>query len=187
MKRVSLLIVSLLSCAVSAVAQRGEPTPQRPEPNLATVYVYRLDEDTIVANFFLWLKKTRPVYFGERAGGLKRENRRIASLRNKEYFMMRLPPGTYVFDTRLMHGHLELNVVAGSAYYLWVDQGNDCGDNGDTTFGLPTCADRSASVEVVSPARWAADSPRLKPVERGDVKDRRLVIIPPGAPSNSGT
>jgi hypothetical protein len=189
MRRITLLIMSLLICAGSAVAQGSQPAPSRQtqETSLATVYVYRLDEDMVVANFFLWFRKTRPVYFSERSSaGLKRKNREIAALRNKQYFMLRLAPGTYIFDTRLMSGHLELNVAPGRTYYLWVDQGYDCGDDDDSTIGPPSCEDRSASVEIVSPERWAKDGPRLKPIERGDVKDRGLVIIPPGPPSNIG-
>jgi hypothetical protein len=189
MLRFTLLIVSLLICVGNAVAQGSQPAPTRqiPEQRLATVYVYRLDEDMVVANFFLWFRKTRPVYFSEGpSASLRRKNRKIAALRNKQYLMLRLPPGTYVFDTRLMRGHLELHVVADGEYYLWLDQGNDCGDEDNDMIGPSTCEDRGASIKSVLPERWAKDRSMLKPIKSGDVEDRRLVIIPSGTPSNNG-
>jgi hypothetical protein len=176
-------------CTGSSVGQERPPAPasQLPEQGRATVYVYRLDEGVIVANLFLWFRKTRPVYFSERSGaGLKRKNRKIAALRNKQYFMLRLPPGKYVFDTRSMRGHLEMDVVAGGEYYLRVDQGNDCPSEDPNMIGPPTCEDRNASIESVPPERWGRDMPMLKPISSGGVKDRGLVIIPPGQPSDNG-
>ena len=184
----TLLILSLLICIGSSVGQEHPPAPapQLPEQSPATVYVYRLDEGVVVANLFLWFRKTRPVYFSERlTGGFKRKNRKIAALRNKQYFMLRLPPGKYIFDTRLMWGHAELDVAAGGEYYLRLDQGNDCGSEEPGRIGPPTCEDRSASIERVSPERWAKDMTMLRPIKRGDVKDRGLVIIPPDMPSNN--
>ncbi len=185
----TLLTLSLLMCIGSSVGQEHPPAPasQLPEQCLATVYVYRLDEGVVAANLFLWFKKTRPVYFSERlSAGLKRKNRKIAALRNKQYFMLRLPPGKYIFDTRLMWGHAELDVAAGGEYYLRLDQGNDCPSEYPGMIGPPTCEDRSASIEGVSPERWAKDMATLRPIKSGDVKDRGLVIIPSGTPSNNG-
>src|SRR5215208_6668216 len=117
----TLLIPSLLMCIGSSVGQEHLPAPasQLPGQSLATVYVYRLDEGVVVGNLFFWFRKTRPVYFSERlSAGLNRENRKLAALRNKQYFMLRLPPGKYIFDTRLMRGHVELDAAAGGEYYL---------------------------------------------------------------------
>jgi hypothetical protein len=176
----ALLMLSFLICTGSIVGQERTTAPasQLPQQGLATVYVYRLDEDGVVTNFFFWFRKTRPVYFSERPGGLKRKNREIAALRNKQYFMMRLRPGKYIFDTRSMWRHLELEVVAGGEYYLWVDQGCDCGydDSSDEN--------RNAAIVSVSPERWRNAISALKPIKSGDVKDRQVVIIPPGPPPN---
>jgi hypothetical protein len=150
------------------------------------VYVYRLDDGVVVTNFFFWFRKTRPVYFSERLGaGLKRKNREIAALRNKQFFMVRLPPGKYILDTRSMWGHLEIDVVAGGEYYLWVEQGNDCPSEDPNMIGSSTCDSRNASIVSVSPERWGKDMSVLEPIRSGDVKDRSLVIIPPGPPSNT--
>ena len=143
----------------------------------------------VVSNLFFWFKKTRPVYFGERPGpGPGQKTRKIAALRNKQYFMLRLPPGKYVFDTQSMRGHLEIAVAAGTEHYLRVDQGNDCGDDDDvvhTDVSNP-CEDKNASIESVPPERWSRDSRALKPIKSGDVRDRGLVTVPPGAPMTSG-
>jgi hypothetical protein len=186
----TLLILCLLMRIWSSVGQGRPPVPapQLPGQGLATVYVYRLDEGVVVTNLFLWYRKTRPVYFSEQpSAGLKRKNRKIAELRDKQYFMLRLPPGKYIFDTRSMRGHLEMDVVAGGEYYLWVDQGNDCADDeGDIPTAVANpCESRNASIVSVPPERWREAMSKLKPIRSGDVRDRRLVIIPPGLQSNN--
>lgn len=181
----TLLILSLLICTGSGIAQEHPPAPasQSSEQGLATVYVYRLDEGIVVLGFLI---KTRPVYFSERAhAGSKRKNRKIAGLKNKHYFMLRLPPGKYIFDTRLMWDHLELEVAAGGTYYLRLDKGDDCPSEDPGIIGPPPCVSRSASIERVLPERWGKDMSVLKPIESKDVKERRLVIIPPGPPADN--
>ncbi len=184
MRSIALIILSWLICAGSGVAQ-GPPsgaTSQTSHQDLTTVYVYRYDEGTVVLGFLI---KTRPVYFNDRSGsGPKPENIKIAGLRNKRYFVLRLPPGKYNFDTRLMWGRLELEVAAGSEYYLRLDQGNDCPSEDPAYAYLPpTCEDRTASIHPVSRERWEKDKSVLDPIKSGDVKDRRLVIIPTGPPT----
>jgi hypothetical protein len=182
----TLLILCWLMGSGSIVGQPQAPVSatQSPDPGLATVYVYRLDESAVASNLFFWFKKTRPVYFSERLGGVKRKNRTIASLRNKQYFMVRLPPGKYIFDTRATYGNLELDVVAGLNYYLWVDQGSDCPDSDSIGF---QCDSRNASVVIATVDRWQMATFQLKPIKSGNVKDRQLVIVPPGPPSRKSS
>ncbi len=190
MRFFTLTILSLLMGIGNCVGQAQPPAlaSQSPEQGHATVYVYRLDDGLVVSNVFLWFKKTRPVYFSERLGdGVKRKHRKIAALRNKQYFMLRLPAGKYVFDTRMMWGNFELDVVAGGEYYLWVDQGNYCTtEDPMMMMGTTNCETRSASINSVPPERWGKAMSVLEPIRSGDVKDRKLVIIPPGPPSNLG-
>ena len=189
-RRLTLSIMSLLICTGVGTAQEqpSAPSGQLSEQGLATVYVYRLDEGVVAANLFLWFKKTRPVYFREHlSDGPKQKNKKIAALKNKHYFILRLPPGKYIFDTRLMWGNLKLEVAAGGEYHLRLDQGNDCpSEDPDYWFVQSTCESRSAAIERVSPERWRADMSALKPIKRGEVKDKRLVLIPSGPPSNGG-
>ncbi len=189
MKFFTLTILFLLMCSGKCLGQEQPlaPASQLPEQGHATVYVYRLDHGLVVSNVFLWFKKTRPVYFSERSDNEpKRKNRKIAALRNKQFFMMRLPAGKYVFDTRMMWGHLELEVVAGGEYYLWVDQGYNCPTEDPSMMGTTNCEGRSASVSSVPPEQWEKDKSVLQPIRSGDVKDRKLVIIPAGQASKIG-
>src|SRR5215831_5430823 len=170
---VGLAGLCLLICIASIAGQERTTATASPlpPPELATVYVYRRDEGGVVTSLFLPFKKTRAVYFSERLGGIKRKNRKIAALRNRQYFMMRLPPGKYIFDTAGMWKHLELDVVENGKYYLWVDQGCDCGYEDSTE------DDRNAEIVSVSAERWGWAIPSLQPIKNGDVKDRRVVIV----------
>ena len=188
MKFFNLLILSLLMCIGSGVGQEHPPAPvsKLPEQGFATVYVYRLDEGNVVTNLFLWFKKTRSVSLSEQSSARhKQKSRKIAALRNKQYFMLQLPSGKYIFDTQSMWGNLKIDVVAGGEYYLRVDQGNDCPSEDPTMIGASTCESRNASITSVPPERWVNDSPVLQPIRSGDVKDRKLVIVPPGSPFNN--
>ena len=182
-QRLILLIVSLLICigVVTAQQQPSAPGSQSSKQGLATVYVYRRDEGVIAANFFLWFKKTRPVYFREYlSDGSKQKNKKIASLKNKHYFILRLSPGRYIFDTQ-MAGNFKLEVAAGAEYHLRLDQGNDCPEEDSGYSPLPSgCQSTNASIVRVSPERWMQEMSVLKPIKSGDVKDRKLVIIPTG-------
>jgi hypothetical protein len=168
----------LLLCAGIGRAQATAPSPAS-NKDLATVYVYRLD-DGIVA--FWFLSKTLPVYLGERANTRDEQKKiKIAMLKNKRYFMVRLPPGKYTFDTRLMRGHLDLEIAAGGEYYLRLDRGNDCLDEDSNYTSIPNpCVDANPSVMSVPSERWRAEKLKLKPIKAGDVKERKLVIIPSG-------
>jgi hypothetical protein len=174
-----LLLMLLLLCGGAARAQQVSVAGSS-DKDLATVYVYRLDEGTVVLGF---LSKTLPVYLGERDKAVGQQKKiKLAGLKNKRYFMLRLPAGRYVFDTRLMWGHLNLEVAAGGEYYLRLDRGNDCpSEDPDYNYLPSTCVDRNPFVESVSPAQWSEEMTRLKPVTAGDVKERKLVIIPPKA------
>lgn len=188
-QRLTLSIMSLLICTVVGTAQEqpSAPSSQLSEQSLATVYVYRLDEGVVVANLFFWFRKTRPVYFREHLSDEpNQKNKKIAALKNKHYFILRLPPGKYIFDTRLMWGNLKLEVAAGGEYHLRLDQGNDCPDeDSDYTTIQSPCQSKNASIERVSPEQWRKDMSVLKPIKSGEVKDRRLIIIPTGPPSNN--
>lgn len=172
------LIALILLCGLLAQAQEAAPksAPQLSEKEFGTVYVYRKDYDVVV----LWfLTKTLPVYFTEDAGV---KQRKIAGLRKKSYFMLRLPPGDYFFDTTRMRGKLKLEVAAGGEYYLRLDQGQDCPSN--DCMGPSDCEDRNPSVEIMSPERGRQEILKVKPIQPKHVRDRKLVIIPPGQPAN---
>ena len=178
------LVMLLLLCAAGGHAQDSAPSPATPLPekNLATVYVYRYDYDIVFPG--LWfLTKTLPVYFAE--GSYPRiKLRKIAGLRNKRYFVMRLSPGTYSFDTTGMAGKLKLEMVAGNEYYLRLDRGEDCGDETDI-FGNKTCEDRAAAVYLEPPEQARIEMQKVKPIKPNNVQDRKLVIIPSATPSNN--
>ena len=179
-RQASFLVTLLLFCAGIGRAQETPPSPAPPasDKDLATVYVYRLD-DGIVALWFL--SRTLPVYLGERVNTRSEQKKKIAMLKNKRYFMVRLPSGKYTFDTRLMRGHVDLEVAAGGEYYLRLDRGNDCIDEDyNYTSVANPCVDSNPSVMSVPSERWSADKLKLKPIKVGDVKDRKLVIIPLG-------
>ncbi|MBV9960150.1 MAG: hypothetical protein JO360_17120 [Acidobacteria bacterium] len=184
--RVGLVCLWLLLCACAACAQQGSASAAAVtgDKELATVYVYRLDEGTVVLKF---LSKTLPVYLGEREqDGDVGKKLKLAGLRNSRYFMLRLRPGKYVFDTRLMWGHLNLEVAAGQEYYLRLDRGNDCPSvDPDDKYLAPisTCEDRNPFVESVTPGRWSEAMKLLKPVTAKEVGERQLVIIPPDTSS----
>lgn len=181
MRSIKFIVLTTFALSIfigTAVGQTSSLDAQEEDQNLATIYVYRRDEGVTAGNFFFWFRKTRPVYFREKLDvAPAQKNRKIASLRNKQYFVMRLPKGKYIFDTRLSD-NLELDVVSGGEYYLWVDQGNDCPEEDGYMIGPPSCASSSAAVVPVSAERWKRDLRVLKPIKRGDVKDRKLVIIP---------
>lgn len=181
----ALLILSLQVCIGTTFSQppRRAAPAQLHENGLATVYIYRFDEDTVVSNLFFWFIKARPVYFGDPPSqGAKPSYRKIAALRNKEYFLMRLPARTYIFKTRSMWGRLEIDLAAGFEYHLWVDQGKDCPTE-DPTWGPPSCEDRTASITKVTSDRWLEHKTSLRPIRNKQAKDRSLVLIPPASPS----
>jgi hypothetical protein len=171
------LLTLLLLCAALAHAQETAPRVTEKEP--ATVYVYRFDYDWMIPWIF---NKTLPVYFTEGKGA---KQRKIAGLRRKRYFMLRLPPGSYFFDTRLMRGKLKLEAVAGGEYYLRVDQGTDCPNNGGCDSS--DCTDRNPSVELMPLERAREEMLKVKPLKPNNVQDHKLVIIPPEKPAVNQT
>ena len=177
---VGLLGTLLLLCTPFGCAQEiaASPVPQASQTNLATVYVYRLDEG--IPGFW-FLMKSLPVYLGERINTRNNQKKtRIAMLKNKRYFMVRLTPGKYLVDTRWMWGRLELEVAAGSEHYLRLDRGNDCPSEDSNITSIPDpCEASDPFVMSVPKERWRAERIKLKPIKAGDVKDRKLVIIPP--------
>ena len=175
------LVTLLLLCAGIARAQVTLPSsaPATPDKNLATVYVYRLDEG--IPGFWFLMKRL-PVYLGERLNTRDNQKKtKIAMLKNKHYFMVRLTPGKYVVDTKWMWRRLELEVSAGGEYYLRLDRGNDCPDEHFNITSIPDpCEASDPFVTSVAPERWRAEKLQLRPIKAGDVKARKLVIIPPG-------
>lgn len=169
------LFTLMLLCAALAHAQETARQVSEKEP--ATVYVYRFDYDWNVPLF----NRTLPVYFAEGEGA---KQRKIAGLRKKRYFMLRLPPGSYLFDTQKMRGKLKLLIEAGGEYYLRVDQGMDCPSSCDVN---SDCSDRFQSIEVMPPERARKEMLKVKPLKPNNVQDRKLVIIPPEKPAVNQT
>lgn len=185
----TLTALALVMCVGNCFGQEQTTAPaaQAPQQDYATIYIYRHDYGLVASSVFLFFKKTRAVYFREGPAKPKQKNRKIAALRNKQYFVMHLPAGKYVFDTRMMWGNLELDVVAGREYYLWVDQGHSCPSEDPMMSGPSMCESRSASISSVPLEQWEKENDELKPIKKGDVKDRKLVIIPSGPPPNNQT
>lgn len=94
------------------------------------------------------------------------------------YLLLKLAPGSYVFDTRMMHGKLRLDLAAGDVRYLRWDHGEECPTE-DPIYGPPTCEGRAAGIYEMAPDIGEREITRMKPIDKGDVKDRRLVIVPP--------
>lgn len=184
--RQAILLATLF--LLGAGTGRAQATPQSTDPppsekDLATVYVYRYDYGIVFPGFW-FLNKTLPVYFGEGAYPRMRL-RKIAGLRKKRFFMMRLPPGAYSFDTRRMSGKLKLEVAAGGEYYLRVDQGQDAPDDTDV-LGQRTSEGRTAGLDIMPPEVAREQLRKVEPIKPKNVQDRKLVIIPPAAPANNG-
>ncbi len=176
-------VVLLLLCAGIGLAQETPPSPahQVSKKDLATVYVYRYDYDPVA---FWFLTKTLPVYFGEGASAVQKL-RKIAGLRKKRYFVMRLSPGAYTFDTKGMYGKLKLDVAAGKEYYLRFDQGYDCWDDSEDVTGHRVCEDRNPAIRIEHPLQGQYELSKVKPIKPNNVQDSKLVIIPPATPANN--
>ena len=178
----TLLATLLLLCFGIGRAQEAAPgpTPEASDKDLATIYVYRYDHDGTFPGFW-FLTKTLSVYFGE--GSYPRQRlRKIAGLRKRRYFMMRLPPGTYSFDTTDMAGKLKLEAAAGGTYYLRFEQGKNCGDDSPDVFGNPTCVERRPGVHIEAWEQARKELLKVKPINPKNVQDGKLVIVPSAAP-----
>lgn len=170
-----LLMSIATSFAPSSFSQTPGPPSTEPQLELATIHVYRRDRDLVA---FWFLTKTLPVYFGDHGQAL-RELPKIAGIRNKQYFVMRVPAGNYYFDTYRMSGKLELDLAAGGEYYLRVDRGRDCaGGTACDPYDRDGCEDRNPSIEIVPPAVAIEEMSSLKPIAAKNIKDRKLVSIP---------
>lgn len=187
-RRAVLLVAALLLCVGSVGAQGPAegPAPDAGEKGHATIFVYRRDVISIWSP--LWfLHKNLPVYVGERTKeGKWLPKVKVASLKNKRYFLLRLPAGSYRFDTRGDSGHFGLDVEAGGEYFLRLDRGSDCPSE-DPNYAWSDsnkCEGSNPHFEKMQGSDPDASRTKLKPVKPGDVKDRGRVIIPPAEPPN---
>lgn len=149
MKRASVLI---LIFAVSIAAQQTlRPLPS-PDPDRATVYIYKTRHSRTLGRL------TFPVYWNEK---------RIAKLDGERYFMMRIQPGTHTFRSRnRRQGGVVLEAEAGKVYFLRLETEED--------FMI-----HSPSLSLVPAEQGSYDVRQMKPIEQGDIVDREAVIIPP--------
>ena len=173
-RQATLLVTFLLIGAAAGRAQEeavpGAASTARGK-DLVTVYIYRYD-----SHGNLLFNQALPVSYGEGPPhGVKL--RKIAGLRKKRYFTMRLPPGTYSFDTTGMSGKLKLEVAAGGEYYLRLDEGDYCVGENDT-FSDKKCEIKKTAIFVETPEQARGHLSGVKPIEPNDVRDRKLVIIP---------
>ncbi|MEO7660351.1 MAG: hypothetical protein ABIV48_12120 [Pyrinomonadaceae bacterium] len=95
---------------------------------------------------------------------------------------MKLKPGRYLFDTRMMMGKLAVDLAAGEQRYLRWDHGNECPsvDPMDYTAAITNdCEQRGAAIFEMLPEKGRTEIKKIKPVNKSDVKARNLIIIPP--------
>lgn len=179
-RRTILFTALLLLHAVRISAQEPQPkaaAPEATENNFAAVYVYRIDSGSVV---FWFLTRTMAIKFGTRVNS-EPQRREIAGLKNKRYFILRLPPGKYNFKTEQMYGSLDLEVAANTEYYLRADQGFDCPSEPPNHIGVPSCVSETPSIYVVPPDKGRAEIVKTKPIKLKNVKDKKLVVVPPEA------
>jgi hypothetical protein len=160
--------------AQSTISASTAPTTSPAAEGRATVYIYRVD----VTGLFWPFRSTLPIYFG-RGGVGEDKQRNIADLREKRYFMMSLEPGSYTFDTRGMPDKLWLELKGGDEYYLRVDEGHGCERrpyDPDAKFDCNGVT--PASIKRMEPEKARAEMREAKPINKGQAKDRNLVIIP---------
>ena len=172
-RQATFLVTFLLIGAAAGRAQEAVAgaAPTARGKDLATVYIYRYD-----SHGSLFFNQALPVSYGEGSfPGMKL--RKIAGLRNKRYFTMRLPPGTYSFDTTGRAGKLKLEVAAGGEYYLRLDEGEFCVGESDT-FSDKKCEIRNTALHVETAGQARGHLSGVKPIKPKDVRDRKLVIIP---------
>lgn len=173
------VVVLASLCVVAARAQSTIPVNTAPiaspaAEGRATVYIYRVDN----TGLFWPFRSSLPIYFGQVGVG-EYKQRNIADLREKRYFMMRLEPGTYTFDTRGMPEKLWLELKAGDEYYLRVDEGDGCERrpyDPDAKFDCNGVT--PASIKRMESEKARAEMREAKPISKDQAKDRSLVIIP---------
>ncbi len=168
----SIILIGSLAHTLFAQAAADDGKTAQAE---ATVYAYRLDYDPFLYSFIF--SRRLSVKFAPAAGDPK-ELPPIASLKNKRYLLLKLAPGSYLFDTRMMHGKLRLDLAAGDVRYLRWDHGEECPTE-DPAYGPPTCEGRAAGIYEMASSIGEREITRMKPIGKGDVKDRKLVTIPP--------
>jgi hypothetical protein len=176
-----LLVASLLLVpGVFGHAQTSAPTPVTDPASaaagqsFATIHIFRQDRE-----YFAWgfLLRTLPIYFGERVGA-NGKIPKIAGIRNKEYFVMSVPAGKYLFDTQKMKGKLELEVAAGGEYYLAVDHGYDCpGVSPDPQIDAE-CDNRNPGIEIVQANEALPEIAKLMPISPKNNKAPKLIVTP---------
>lgn len=179
------LAIVMLSSALLAQepSQPTQPSPasglRQPNDGLATVYLYRKDYDPFIYSFIF--SRTMSVKFAD-AETASKDLPKIAKLRKDRYMILKLRPGSYLFDTREMDDKLKLDLKAGDERYLRFDQGYNCPSESEETKNIPhltpTCEERRASIFEMSADDGRGELAKMKPIGKGDVKNRSLVIIP---------
>lgn len=140
----------------------------------ATVYIYRLDYDPFVYSFLLSRRLSVKFAAADRAS---KDLPQIASLRNKHYLILKLAPGSYLFDTRNMHDKYRLDLASGDERYLRWDQGSSCPTEEPSI--SPPCQERTAGIHEMAGDVGRSEISKMKPIGKSDVKERALVTIPP--------
>ncbi|HEV8590526.1 MAG TPA: hypothetical protein VGQ55_00370 [Pyrinomonadaceae bacterium] len=174
MKRIALFAIAVFSLA--AVAASAQTPASDKNKNIATVYLYRLDRESFIYSFVFTRKM--PVRFGDASD---QKGRTIAGLKKKHYIVLRLPPGSYFFDTKYMSEAVKVDLAAGDERYLRFDHGKYCGtaDEKKESWEQPTCEEQSPYIEIMAAdkARW--EIIKTKPISNSDIKDHSIVIVPP--------
>lgn len=166
---------------IAMVIAAGAVIPSVAQADAAEVYVYRKDRDFYVYSFIF--TKRLPVWFADASGRIE-DKRTLASLKQGRYFKLSLPPGTYFFDTRHFSGSTKIELAAGERRFLRLDHGTRCGTADDNSPGWEAggCTSKSPYIEVMPETDALAHFAHLKPIDKGDVKERNFVTIPTAPP-----
>ena len=168
---VVMLVLGMMAAAVPAAAQK----------QTGEVYLYRKDREYFLYSFIFTRKL--PVWFADPTGDIE-AHRTIASLKRGRYFKLSLSPGTYFFDTKYFSGSAKIELAAGERQFLRFDHGTYCGseDKDRKTWETPSCEEKDPYIEVMTEAEALTDLMKLKPISKGDVKEKGFVIVPTTPP-----